>query len=200
MIEFRWVIPRDDDGSIRDAAQALTKDIRLEQAIAQSTAMALGLAWNRQSVSDMCPVKMTKMQIVAGMRVSATCRVVGGRNTERLSRRPHPDSFTREFKSVMVSIMPWSRIDKALISNMQLDTTPGQSTMSKRVQTFSGNGGEVYFSRTESKPPEAVHSTLDPLQKLRGKYAEQTALYHAFGSTHGNAFSHKYQNFAIMCN
>jgi hypothetical protein len=182
-VEFRWSIPRDDDGTCLAVAEDLTLDLRLKRAIAQAIAIALGLQWNKEN--DDIPVNILKIQMESGMRVNAAFRVVGGHNISRISRSLNAESFAHQFRKSVAAVVPWSRIEVMLISSMVIETVPGQPSIAKRVQTSSGYGGEVCFSRTDRRDfptPDSSKDTLHRLQRLqnlRDKMAEQTSLQHS---------------------
>lgn len=176
LVEFRWAVGR-DDAKNRNAVLGVMRHEDLRRAVAESTASALGLRWDRTAEEDSCPVKVSKFQTLSGLRVSVTCRVTGGENTKKIRSKPDQTAFAAKFKPAMKSAVPWPSDQKAVMDTIQIDTSPGQPARSHRVLNCSQRGGgEIYFPRREFKTPDSVHRTLAKLQNLRVTVMEQSGV------------------------
>jgi len=177
LVEMRFVVPPDDNGSLRSTAVGLLRDERLKPAIAESTASALGLGWSALQGAVPCPVKITKFSVLSNLRVSTACRVTGGSNLEILGKMQDPRLFADKFKKAMKSAATWQRQQQQIIETMTIDTAPGQPALHERVLTRSKTQcGAIRFPRKEfATPTTSVNNMLGKLQELRFAVQEQSA-------------------------
>jgi len=184
LVEFRWAVPRDDEKQ-RGAALSLMRDARLKKAVAEATASALGLRWDRTSEEDLCPVTVDKYNTLSNLRISSSCRVTGGDNTRRIQRKPQPEDFAKGFKLAMKSQSWLQKNQKAVMETLRMDTAPGQPAAGRRVLSCSKTGGgEIYFAKREFKTPDSVHRTLAKLQQLRVSVQEQSVVHRTLKAMH----------------
>jgi len=188
LVELRWAVPRDDVQQ-RNVVLGLMGDRRLQRAVAECTAGALGLNFKpsphqegmseegERAQQDLCPVKVSKFQALAGLRISVTCRVTGGENMKRIKRKPTEEAFAAKFKHAIKNQASWRQDQKAVMDKIVIETAPGQPPRGHRIITSSRKGGEIYFPRKEFVTPDSVHRTLAKLQQLRATAMEQSAVH-----------------------
>lgn len=182
VIEFRFVVPSEDNGRLRSGLQALKSDPRLRRAVLQAAAAGLGIrgqpARSDEEGPPPLPVECRRLEQMDGNRMKAQVRVTGQQYLGKL--KPRPDDFIKAFKRTLCDAEAWSKTSLELIREVQVDTTPGQVPLSRRVRNFGGGGGEVLFAtRSQFKPPTSVQGTLSKLHELRERLEQQETTHSA---------------------
>jgi hypothetical protein len=182
LVEFRFIVAGRESLRLQPVANRLMRDERLEQAIAESVAGALGLQWDPDSYVWSCPVTVGKLQASAGYRTSATCRVTGADYMRQIQRKANREDFPAKFKKAMSSAASWDNQQKSLMDTMQVDTIPGQASLHTRVLQPRGakaniGAGAVLFPPKDFKTPSSLQGTLSKLQELRATVQEQGSVH-----------------------
>merc|ERR1719271_1599331 len=99
--------------------------------------MALELRWVKEPLPPEgeglpCPIYVSKLQTLSGLRVRAKCRVKGGEHIKRVKRKVDPANFAAKFRLTLLRY-DWPRGQRAVIDDIVVDTCPGQPSLGHRV-------------------------------------------------------------------